>query len=162
MNRRRPFLRHAVGGVVFVGFWGGWLWCGLRWWGFACKLSPCRRLVRGSLRGCPGSVVWWWFENSRACLYCLFLQVFWMPVPCPVCVRDARVWGVAVWMPPFGVASRLFSYFFGVVFGFPRMAFFRFFCGGFDSGSGRTLAACLTHASRTGSRVSARVRVANG
>ena len=33
----------------------------------------------------------------------------------------------------------------------PVLGFLRFLCGGFDSGSGRTLAACLTHASRTGS-----------
>lgn len=41
-----------------------------------------------------------------------------------------------------------FFYFFVSLFlGFSQ----RVFCGGFDSGSGRTLAACLTHASRTGS-----------
>ena len=35
--------------------------------------------------------------------------------------------------------------FFGACFGFFMMVF----CGEFDPGSGRTLAACLTHASRT-------------
>ena len=36
------------------------------------------------------------------------------------------------------------------------------FFGEFDPGSGRTLAACLTHASRTGTFISVKVRVANG
>ena len=37
-----------------------------------------------------------------------------------------------------------------VVFG-SRFGLSAFLCGEFDPGSGRTLAACLTHASRTGS-----------
>ena len=36
------------------------------------------------------------------------------------------------------------------------------FFGEFDPGSGRTLAACLTHASRTGTFISVKERVANG
>ena len=43
-------------------------------------------------------------------------------------------------------------------YGAKRPSFF----GEFDPGSGRTLAACLTHASRTGTFISVKVRVANG
>ena len=39
---------------------------------------------------------------------------------------------------------------------------FTVFCGEFDPGSGRTLAACLTHASRTMKRYLYRGLVANG
>ena len=58
-----------------------------------------------------------------------------------VCVRlrSALWWGVVLLV-------NLFYFFCG-----PVLGFLRFLCGGFDSGSGRTLAACLTHASRTGS-----------
>src|SRR6266508_1255447 len=49
---------------------------------------------------------------------------------------------------------------------FPRLAFWLvvvlFFNGEFDPGSGRTLAACLTHASRAVNRASARGSAANG
>ena len=38
----------------------------------------------------------------------------------------------------------------------------KFFCGEFDPGSGRTLAACLTHASRTERPCLQGTRVANG
>ena len=56
-----------------------------------------------------------------------------------VCVRlrSALWWGVVLLV--------VFYFFCGPVLGFLLL------CGGFDSGSGRTLAACLTHASRTGS-----------
>ena len=56
-----------------------------------------------------------------------------------VCVRlrSALWWGVVLLVNLF--------------FCGPVLGFLRFLCGGFDSGSGRTLAACLTHASRTGS-----------
>ena len=56
-----------------------------------------------------------------------------------VCVRlrSALWWGVVLLV--------VFLFFCGPVLGFLLL------CGGFDSGSGRTLAACLTHASRTGS-----------
>ena len=75
------------------------------------------------------------------CLVVLFCCCF---LPCP----DIPVLGCGFWMPVFGVFLLgqivLIRILLGPLFGVGLFLF-----GEFDSGSGRTLAACLTHASRT-------------
>ena len=39
----------------------------------ACKLFPCCRSASGSPPGSCEVGEWWWFENSRACLYYFFI-----------------------------------------------------------------------------------------
>ena len=45
----------------------------LRESGHACKLFPCCRSASGSPPGSCEVGEWWWFENSRACLYYFFI-----------------------------------------------------------------------------------------
>ncbi len=93
------------------------------------------------------------FENSIVCLVVLFLLLFFChALALPVC---------GVWlflMPVFGV------FLFGQVFSDCEFASCveGFLFGEFDPGSGRTLAACLTHASRTERPCLQGARVANG
>ena len=95
------------------------------------------------------------FDNASGCPPLFFL--FGGPV---MGVRGVCFCALNARMFCFSVLRLFLIFFYESVF----RAFSRFFCGGFDSGSGRTLAACLTHASRTGSILSLLgvVRVANG
>ena len=91
-------------------------------------------MLFGRLVGCADGV-WVLFENSTVCFVCDSAKFFvWLrPFHIPVV-------GVAF----FGTASFGCSVAWIVLF-----VVLRSFYGEFDPGSGRTLAACLTHASRT-------------
>ncbi len=85
---------------------------------------------------CPGSGVVVLFENSTVCFVCDSAKFF--------------VWLRPFHIPVVGVAFFGNSQFFGLFFAWIVLfVVLRSFYGEFDPGSGRTLAACLTHASRT-------------
>ena len=84
------------------------------------------------------------FRGGWACFFPLgALCFFWFRCWSSWSCRGWGVWGVSGWVGVFSPASvvRPGPVWVGVV---------RFLFGEFDPGSGRTLAACLTHASRTG------------
>ena len=86
--------------------------------------------------GCVGDGVWVLFENSTVCFVCDSAKFF--------------VWFAAFTSLSWG--SRFLEQPVLVCFCFVGIVLFvvlRSFYGEFDPGSGRTLAACLTHASRT-------------
>src|SRR5581483_4398005 len=91
------------------------------------------------------------FENSIVCLVVLFLLLFFGRVLAPrvgTWFFDASFWCLFAGLDCSDSNSA------GFVPGF--------LFGEFDPGSGRTLAACLTHASRTERLPSGSTRVANG
>ena len=45
----------------------------LRWSANSCKLSTRCRLAMDFFTGVAELAEWWWFENSRACLYYFFI-----------------------------------------------------------------------------------------
>ncbi|WP_318792604.1 hypothetical protein, partial [Bifidobacterium longum] len=57
----------------------------------ACKLFPCCRSASGSLRWGREVGEWWWFENSRACLYYFFIVNDCQFIPRLIACRGGRV-----------------------------------------------------------------------
>ncbi len=53
----------------------------LRWSANSCKLSTRCRLAMDFFTGVAELAEWWWFENSRVCLY--YFLVDFMPVRFP-------------------------------------------------------------------------------
>ena len=101
---------------------------------------------------------------SQQCV--LFFDAIWiMPFLGVVC-DHAPVWGVVVFswfMPCLWVGCVLgFAFCLWILLAAVVVVGGFCFCGEFDPGSGRTLAACLTHASRTDRMFSDVWLVANG
>ena len=83
----------------------------------------------------------------------------------PVGLRELIFFFVVIFWTPAQAFVVCGGLFFCWVSGFSRPVsdvVLKFFCGEFDPGSGRTLAACLTHASRTERPCLQGTRVANG
>ncbi|KAB6782612.1 hypothetical protein GBL21_03740 [Bifidobacterium longum] len=59
----------------------------------ACKLFPCCRSASGSPPGSCEVGEWWWFENSRACLYYFFIVNDCQFIPRLIACRGGRVPG---------------------------------------------------------------------
>ena len=111
--------------------------------------------------------------NAVWCFGCI--EMDWLACDCvqlcgflifdPVGLRELYFFFVVIFWTPaqaFVVCGGLFVCW---VSGFSRPVsdvVLKFFCGEFDPGSGRTLAACLTHASRTERPCLQGTRVANG
>ena len=136
----------------------GWLWGGLGWFStrrgrcvfprvlgvlagggvalwavgvYVIHLAAGRRGVPSLVEGVSGWAVRWWFENSRACLYCLIASLLIAsPMPAPSGVHESGVRGVGVF------CANPFSLLRGSVNVGAFLAFRNVFCGGFDSGSG--------------------------
>ena len=111
----------------------------LRESGHACKLFTCCRSARRvpSSGWFPVWLVWWWFENSRACLYYFFIVN-----DCQFVAGHADAWCR-------GIGQTAARFLCDAPFLIRRSSIFlfresscrclfmkRFFCGGFDSGSG--------------------------
>ena len=103
-------------------------------------------------------------------LACDCVQLFGFLIFDPVGLRELYFFFVVIFWTPAWIAKCLCfvvcgGLFFCWVSGFSRPVsdvVLKFFCGEFDPGSGRTLAACLTHASRTERPCLQGTRVANG
>ena len=153
--------------LVFSGVLVVFVVCGLRVCWLLCMFISCCPARMVQVLACGVLPVWWWFENSRACFVLLSFDC---QSGCGFCLCGGSAREGLIATGFFGRIVRacgrlavagfsrggcwfvcfvcLFLFFFSShVF----WLFMKVFCGGFDSGSGRTLAACLTHASRTGS-----------
>ena len=129
--------RHADECVAPQGFLRGLRNADLRKWTGSCKLIPCCRSA--SVRFTPDCEVgeWWWFENSRAYLYYFFIVN-----DCQFVAGHADAWCR-------GIGQTAARFLCDAPFLIRRSSIFlfresscrclfmkRFFCGGFDSGSG--------------------------
>ena len=150
-SARARFLSCPVLAVVGVG--GRVRGCARRpvpavlWWGSGCARFPVR--VRGVVVVFAGGFRVLFFPSGASCVFWFcgawsFVGL-WFP-------RGWGLWGVSGW-----VRGCFFSGFcctgpglFPVSFVGAGSGWGRVLFGEFDPGSGRTLAACLTHASRTG------------